>query len=181
MGTSIPRVREYVTGEDGPGGLLEKLGVDGIIVAREFPLPEPLPDEWKLAHSEWEGDVYHRAASLPHIRALEGQAGIRVIENSRHRVVADVTPETGARRVLLTFSRPYFPGYRAELNGRPVPVSSFRGLTPTVEIPAGESGRLTLVYRPWPAVFGGAMAAASAGAALLLFVCLRTKPKARQR
>ncbi len=149
-----------------PGGLLEKLGIDGIIVARDFQLPAQLPNEWKLVHSEAEGDVYERAVAIPAIRALLDEryanATVQIIENSRHKVVADVSSTDTMRPVLITFSRPYFPGYHAKWNGVELPVSSLEGLTPAVELLPGQSGHLELVYRPRAVVWGGSITAISA-------------------
>jgi hypothetical protein len=58
---------------------------------------------------------------------------------------------------LLTVSRPFFNGYRASIGNVPLRVDSYRALFPTIEIPAGTSGRLTLVYRPWWLIYGGAI------------------------
>jgi hypothetical protein len=80
--------------EAGPDGLLAKLGIDGIIVARDVALPSPLPDNWKWVHGTWEGDVWHRDVDLPHVRALPDErfadATVKIIENSR--------PARGSRR-----------------------------------------------------------------------------------
>ncbi|MEP6810957.1 MAG: hypothetical protein ABI992_11995, partial [Chthoniobacterales bacterium] len=85
----------------------------------------------------------------------------RIVED-RNRVSANVSVPAGERPALLTFSRPYFRGYRATLNGRTLPVKSWRGFVPAVEIPAGANGRLILVYRPWWLLVGGAIALVSA-------------------
>jgi uncharacterized membrane protein YfhO len=60
--------------------------------------------------------------------------------------------------VSLVFSRAYFPGYRATLNGNRLAVTSLDGLAPTIELPAGQSGRVELVYRPRAVTLGGAIA-----------------------
>ena len=159
-------VQGVVIPEARTAGLLEKLGIDGIIVARDFELPGQLPNEWKLVHSEAEGDVYERTAAIPAVHALPDEsyasAAVQIVENSRLKVVADISSSNAALPVLITFSRPYFPGYHATLNGVDVPVGSLRGLTPTVELAAGQNGRLELSYRPRPVVWGGIVAAISA-------------------
>lgn len=167
------RLQDTVLFEAAADGLLEKLGIDGIIVAWEFSLPTPLPNEWKQVYSETEGNVYHRAVSLPHVRALEGEASIKLVENSRQKVVVDATSANASQRVLLAFSRPYFPGYHAMLNGHELTVTSFRGLIPTVELPAGESGRLELVYRPKAVTVGSTVAIATLLVASVVFLRLR--------
>jgi hypothetical protein len=165
-----PRTAEVVLPEAGPDGLLAKLGIDGIIVARDVALLQDLPGNWKWVHGSWEGDVWHRDVDLPHVRALPGErfadASVKIIENSRQRVVAEVSSSDVTRPVLLAFSRAYFPGYRATLNGERVPVTSLEGLAPTLELPAGRSGRVELIYRPRAVTLGGSIAGLSILAAL---------------
>ncbi len=154
------KVTDVVMPEAVAGGLLEQLGIDGIIVARDFQLPSQLPNEWKLVHTEAEGDVYERVTSIAAVRAL-ANARVQIIENSRQKVIADVSPNDPGRPVLIAFSRPYFPGYHAKWNGVEIPVSSLQGLAPTVELPAGQRGRLELIYRPRAVVRGGIVTAIS--------------------
>jgi hypothetical protein len=157
-----PRTAEIVIPEAGPDGLLAKLGIDGIIVGHGVTLPAPLPENWTSVHSEWEGEVWHRDVALPHVRALvdaeHAAATIEIVENSRQRVIAEVTSSDRTRPVSLVFSRAYFPGYRATLNGNRLAVTSLDGLAPTIELPAGQSGRVELVYRPRAVTLGGAIA-----------------------
>jgi len=154
--------------ESGPKGILARLGVDGIIVANEV-TADPRPDsEWELAARTTEGRVFHRRGEIfPAIRSVAGidsrpneqfaTAELSRIENGRNRLEANVTVPEGARPALLTISRPFFNGYRARIGDRVLRVNSFRGLFPTVEIPAGTSGRLTIVYQPPWLVWGGAV------------------------
>ncbi|MGI8820205.1 MAG: hypothetical protein ACR2ID_04965 [Chthoniobacterales bacterium] len=167
-----PRLAEIVLPEAGAGGLLAKLGIDGLLVASDEPLPAPLPPDWKLVQSTWEGEVWHRQDALPHVRALAderfGDATVKMIENTRQRVVADVTPNDPTRPMLITFSRAYFSGYHATLNGKPLTVTSLQGLAPTVELPAGNGGQLELFYRPRAVTAGAAVAGLSVLAAAVL-------------
>jgi hypothetical protein len=158
--------------EGGADGLLARIGVDGIIVASEV-ATNPQPDaEWELAVTTKEGRVFHRRngafSVIRSLAALDSRpneqfaaAGISRIEGRRNRLEADVTVPAGSRPALLGFSRPFFNGYQARIGDRLVKVESYRGLFPIVEAPAGVSGRLTLVYRPWWFVWGGAIAALS--------------------
>ncbi len=153
----------------GRDGELAKLGVDGIIIAQEMALVPKPETEWELVHSAPEGRVYHRRGgtfervrSVPALDSRPNEqftiAAVSPIENSRNRVVADVKVPSGAHSALLTFSRPFFHGYRAKLNATNVRVDSYRGLMPTVEIPGGTNGRLVLAYRPGWLVWGGRFA-----------------------
>ncbi len=157
---------EYLLGwQSGPEGWLPELGVDGVIVAREIALAPKPAAAWKLVHEDAEGRVYHRVGGpIPRVRALRGQATVRLLEDSRQKVVADVIAPAGA---TLIFSRPFFDGYQATLEGKKIAVNAYRGWAPEVTIPAGGSGRLTMVYRPWWLLWGGAIA----GVSLLIF-CL---------
>ncbi|MEY2575375.1 MAG: hypothetical protein QOF80_862 [Verrucomicrobiota bacterium] len=153
--------------ESGADGMLARIGVDGIIVANEV-ATNPLPDtEWELAVTTKEGRVFHRRESFPVVRsvtALDSRpneqfatADISRIENRRNRLEADVKIPPGANPAVLTFSRPFFSGYRARIGDQELRVDSYCGLIPTIEIPAGTSGRLTMVYRPAWLVRGGSV------------------------
>ena len=174
--------------EGGPDGKLARLGVDGIIVANEFGW-KPQPDsEWELAVATEEGRVFHRrAGALARVRSVTSidsrpneqfaSADISRIVNGRNRLLADVTVPPNGKSALLTISRPFFNGYRAKLGDVALKVDSYRGLMPTIEIPAGTSGRLTLVYRPWWLLYGGAI---SLGCLVLILLAavraLATRP-----
>jgi uncharacterized membrane protein YfhO len=129
--------------------------------------PEP-GAVWDLVLSTEEGHVFHRRTGpFPRVRSVPlidsrpneqfVAAKISRINDSRNRVEADVAVSDGSGPALLTFSRPFFPGYRATLNGKEEKVSSYRGLMPLVELPGGSQGHLILSYRPWWLVWGGGL------------------------
>jgi hypothetical protein len=160
--------------ESGPGGLLARLGVDGIIVANEMDLiPEPAT-EWRMVRATNEGRVFHRGEPLPVVQSLPAldsrpneqftEAVVSGIDDRRNSMAATVTVPAGNRPALLAFSRPFFRGYRATIAGRAIEVGSYRGLIPIVELPAGISGRLELAYRPPWLIAGGIVAALSLAA-----------------
>lgn len=165
----------YLIGwQAGPNGELAALGIDGIIVAKEAQLVPKPAAEWRLAYATDEGRVYHRRGrAVDRVRSVTSldsrpneqfvPAVVRIIEDSRNRVVADIeVPAGGERPALITFSRPYFRGYRAHIGAASFNVGSYRGLMPTVEVPPGTHGHLILTYRPWWLVWGGAVAGFSA-------------------
>jgi hypothetical protein len=151
--------------QSGGDGLLALLGIDGIIIAsqvRTNPYPE---SEWELAATTDEGRVFHRRnGPLARVRSITtldsrpneqfAEAEISGIVDRRNRLDADVSVPGGSRPALLTISRPFFNGYRAKIAGRSVPVTSYRGLCPVIEIPPGTLGRLTMTYRPPWLVWG---------------------------
>jgi hypothetical protein len=156
-------------GEAGPDGLLAGMGVDGIAMAKELQY-DPWPaNEWELVASNDEGRVFHRRGSaLLRVRSVSAlgsrpdaafaEAKITRVEERRNQVAAEIDVPDGSAPALVSFSRPYFEGYKASLGGRELAVTSNRGLYPAVEVPAGSRGRLLLVYRPAWLVYGGAVA-----------------------
>jgi hypothetical protein len=162
------RLLEFEAGADGE---MARLGIDGIIVASEMGLTPPA-DNWELAYSSVEGVVYHRrgppwprARSVPAIDSRPNEkfaaAEISGIVNSRNRFQADLVVPAGGAPALLTISRPFFNGYQAKIGNRTLKVDSYRGLIPVIELPAGTSGRLTMVYRPPWLLWGCGIAALS--------------------
>ncbi len=176
-----PEVAAYLLRDQaGPGGFLQEMGVDGIVIAPESGLAMNNPD-WERVHVDDDGTVYHRRGpplatvrsvtwldSLPDREFVGAQ--ISAIADSRNEVTADVNVPTGDAPALLKFSRPYFRGYLAKISGRRLPVASYRGLFPIVEVPAGTHGRLVLSYRPPWLVCGAGVAVLSVFACVLLFV-----------
>ena len=158
--------------EAGADGLLARLGVDGIIRTHDYGAAALPPDAaWEKVQSFDEADVYdRRGGPLPRVRSWKSagpgeeekyaQASVRLTEESRQHVEAEVNVPAGGAGALIAFSRPFYPGYRATLNGRSLPVGTFRGMLPTVELPAGARGRLVLRYVPRAVVLGGIVAAA---------------------
>jgi hypothetical protein len=166
-----PDVGTYLlTQQAGRDGELALMGVDGVVVAREVDIAPQPSSQWELAVSTDEGNVFHRRgpplARVRSVTSLDSRpneqfvhATISRINDSRNFVEADIDVPPGDRPALFTFSRPYFRGYKARLDDQDLAVTTYRGLFPTVEIPAGAHGRLELIYRPSRLVWGGSLAA----------------------
>jgi hypothetical protein len=164
----------------GPDGELARLGVDGIVVAREVDIfPQPA-SEWELITVADEGRLFQRrGAPFARVRSVTSidsrpneqfvAATIARINDSRNRVDVDVDVPSGDRPALLTFSRPYFRGYEARLGNQELAVNSYRGLFPVVEVPAGLHGRLTLTYQPYWLKWGSGVAVACVLVVMLSF------------
>jgi hypothetical protein len=177
-----PDVGSYLlNNQAGEDGELALLGVDGIVVARELEITPQPTSEWEAVLTTDEGRVFHRRGapftrvrSITSIDSRPGEqfstATVSRINNSRNRVEADIDVSDGDRPALLTFSRPYFRGYQARLSNRKLSVTSYRGLFPTVEVPAGAHGRLALIYRPGWLILGNATVAACLLVFLLAFI-----------
>ena len=161
-----PDVGTYLlTQQAGRDRELALMGVDGIVVAREVNIAPQPSSEWELVVSTEEGNVFHRRgkplARVRSVTSIESRpneqfvpARISHINDSRNFVKVDVDVPSGDRSALLTFSRPYFRGYQALLGDQKLLVTTYRGLFPIIEVPAGAHGRLTLVYRPSWLVWG---------------------------
>jgi hypothetical protein len=156
-----------VENQSDSGGILEELGVDGIVIANEIAV-EPPTSGWRLEFASEDGRVFHRVGEpLARVRSVNwidsspdkefATATISKTDDSRNQVAADVDVPSGEQPALLTFSRPYFRGYEAQIGNQKLPVQSYRGLFPVVEVPAGSHGRLILRYRPTWLVYGGGL------------------------
>lgn len=164
-------------------GELARLGVDGIIVAREFTL-RPQPEaEWEIAHTSGEGTVYHRvgpllgsAQSLPSVDGSSyATAGLLLHKQSRNRVAVHVDVPAGSQPAFVVFSRPYFNGYVARIAGRSFDVGSYHGFAPAVILPPGTSGTLELIYRPRWLVLGGIASAVCLAISLIAILAARLR------
>jgi hypothetical protein len=176
-----PAVGEYLLNDQaGADGELARIGVDGIVVAREMAFAPQPASEWEQVVSIDEGRVFHRrSAPFARVRSVTSidsrpneqfvSATISGVNDSRNRVEADVDVPAGDQSALLSFSRPYFRGYQARLGNQKLTVSSYRGLFPLVEIPANVHGQLILVYRPSWLIWGGSAAVACALVIMLSF------------
>jgi hypothetical protein len=199
--------------EAGPDGMLQLMGVDGLILADRF-LPyqptlqshgwrperdvaggrvfrrdgPPSPRVRSLDEALCDGD-YNDAVRLltdetgrpaPHVLLEPGRreaevrqfapADVKPVEDGRNEAAADVSDPSADREALVVFSRPWYPGYVAECDGRPLPVSQLDLTLTAVRLPPGMSGRLTLRYRPRALAVGAAMTAVTA--AVLVVVLL---------
>jgi hypothetical protein len=184
-----PAMGDYLLNyQAGEGGELALLGVDGIVVAREVNIaPQPV-SEWQLVAETDEGRVFHRyRAPFARVRSVTSvdsrpneqfaSATISRINDSRNWVEADVDVPNGERTALLTFSRPYFRGYEARLANQKLATTSYRGLFPIVELPAGAHGRLVLSYQPCWLTRGGSAAIACAVIVVLSFFAAISCPQ----
>ena len=76
---------------------------------------------------------------------------VTVIEESRRKMAAQVTSAGGQGEILVVFSRPWFPGYRAVCNGQPVPVEvgeTDEGFTVRAKVPGFQEKEIELHVEP---------------------------------
>ena len=156
--------RHLIENESLPGGVLERIGVDGLVIAREIEV-QPPDSDWQLEFSNEEGRVFHRRGNpltlVRSVGSIDSMAGrefatakVSHVVDKRNQIEAEVEVPDGDRSALVTISRPYFRGYQAFLGNRKLPVLSYRGLFPIIEVPAGSHGRLAVTYRPGWLIFG---------------------------
>jgi hypothetical protein len=156
--------------QGGKDGQLALMGVDGIVVAQELSITPQQASEWELVVSTEEGRVFHRRdtpfSRVRSVGSIDSRpnenfvlATISGINDSRNCVQADIDVPAGDRPALLIFSRPFFRGYKARVGDHKLAITSYRGLFPILEVPAGTHGRLTVSYRPAWLLWGGGLAA----------------------
>jgi hypothetical protein len=123
------------------------LGVDDGTV--QF-VPQPIRDyfeqNWNQVSSRNGWTEYERRESLPGRVSLSPGAGVSVVDAARNDGVATLgeaferyTVSTGEDGGRLVFRTPYWNGFRATVDGRPVEVSAFAGSVLQVELPPGLS------------------------------------------
>jgi hypothetical protein len=196
--------------ETGSQGLLELMGVDGLVVARSFQseIHQLAEKNWQEVASSAEGKVFHRVGSpSPRIRSVglvkfvgsnsnvldllvnrsqktvplllndPIKAGkefrfattqVQPVKESRLQAIADVKSLSQNTESLIVFSKPWYPGYRATLNGKKVPVKVLNLILPAVELPPGAEGRLVLEYLPNSLIIGSIISIATITVTLLV-------------
>jgi len=102
------------------------------------------------------GQAASDLVSLARPRSLEP------VTEAAARVVVDVDVPAGGGPALVSYARPWLPGYRATLDGRPLEVLRMDALMPAVLVPAGGRGRLEVRYFPDALRLGLGVAAAAA-------------------
>ena len=155
------------------GGLLEQIGIDGLVVAWDSGIDPALGPDWEFVASNEEAAIYQRVgAPLERVRSVQSidslpgvtfsPAAISEIKDERDQISATINVVASGAPALLTFSRPFFRGYEARFGNEKLVVDSYRGLFPIVEVPSGLHGHLLLRYRPQWLIYGAALSTLSA-------------------
>ncbi len=132
-------------------------------------------DIWQRQRSEL--PILERRGETAPGKVRFGSARLETVENERLRVTVDVDATGADRPVLVSFARPWFPGYRASVDGAAAEVMRLDSLMPAVEVPAGGTSRVTLRYLPWSLIVGLVLSAVSAaGVVFRLSVAVRSAP-----
>jgi hypothetical protein len=167
--------------------------------------PQLGPDWAKIYSSEEADVYHHDPSRAVLAKSLETLAarpnekfastGLRIIKDQRQSLEIAITPLPAAAAdsaediglidpdsalplplpSAIVFPRPYYPGYVATLNGRPIPVLAYRGIVPMVELRPKAQGTLVVRYRPAWLRFGSIIAGAACAA--LVLIAVRTQPR----
>ena len=102
---------------------------------------------------------------------LAGRAAdVEVIKAGRNKVTVKIGAGDPAKPIALAFPRPWFNGYEATLNGKPVPTRPYLKFIPLVELPPGSTGIVELRY--WPMFLRLGLPLAGGSALVLLLAAI---------
>jgi hypothetical protein len=147
------------------------MGLDRVVLIKHsFPHAQAqgAPVGWRfMKNADQLAWVLERnTARPPHPGRVVASPGVTMTHVAPSGETTEAMTVTSPRGGPVVFSRLWWPGYTATLDGRPVPVDSLKGVFVTVRLPAGtRSARLDLSYRPPGTTFG--LILATGGAALL--------------
>lgn len=216
--TTEAQARRIVEREVGTDGMLELMGVDGLVLAARWEdyVQEVVEHGWTVVSSSGDGTILHRngppsakvralpsvtvvdspeiigdriltraSGPVPRLVARPGAPSRERIEyapcrldvrhSSRRRVEVEVSSSSRGTGSLVLFSRPWYPGYQADLDGRPLEVLALDRAMPAVEIPAGAEGLLTLAYTPISLRIGLAVSGSALALGLITFAGSRIR------
>jgi uncharacterized membrane protein YfhO len=95
---------------------------------------------------------------------------VNVREFKNNRISAEVSSKAAS---FINFSQNYYPGWKAYVNGRQVPVHMVNGLIQGIEVPAGDS-TVEFKFQPASIYIGGAISLATL-LVLLLYIIWERK------
>jgi len=149
---------------------LDRLGVRWVVAGPDQPV-----EGWRLAYQGADARVYERPGALPLVRwEVDGQ--IRTAK--REPGFWEIEWRT-PRRAMLVVAETWDRGWRASVDGRPVPVVAVEGALLGVELGPGE-GRVELSYRPPGLVVGACISLGVLVVLGVLWVLGRVRPSPPQ-
>jgi hypothetical protein len=173
VGDTCQTAEKYLFAVDPTTGLTyaDLMGLDRVVLIKHsFPHAQAQgpPPSWRFVRNadllSW---VLERTTPRPpQPGRVVASPGVTVTHAAPSSDTAEAMTVTSPSGGSVVFSRLWWPGYTAKLDGRPVPVDSVKGVFVTVRLPAGaRSARLDLSYRPPGTRFG--LILATGGAALM--------------
>jgi hypothetical protein len=155
-GQMFPEAVQWVFAEgQGPGDVLATIGVDALVISKNAARLGRLDDaEWEQVWSGDEASVYHRrgvtgrSAAIVSAGAPAKQTPDRapLLADTRHRGAIDL-PAAAAER-LVVFPRPWYAGWQATLDGRPLATTAHKNVAIAAVVPPNAAGRVEIAYRP---------------------------------
>ncbi|KAA5827197.1 GtrA family protein [Saccharopolyspora hirsuta] len=133
-----------------PDGLADQLRAEHVVVQRRLREVSAAPEGWRIARRDPEVVVLSREAPIAWPEGRLGAArGVRVLDDVQHGQVQETVRFADAgERSELVFARLAWPGYRAEVDGRPVPVGATEAGLLRVSLPSSSNGVLALSWSP---------------------------------
>jgi hypothetical protein len=155
-GQMFPEAVRWVFAEGaGAGDVLATIGVDALVVSKHAARLGRLPEaEWEKLWSGTEADVYHRrgisgrsaAVLSPDAAAEQSPRRAPLVTDTRHRAAIDLAAAAAPR--LVVFPRPWYAGWQATLDGRPLATIAYKNVAIAAAVPADAAGRVAIAYRP---------------------------------
>ena len=96
---------------------------------------------------------------------------ISAIDFKNNSIRAEVSSSTDT---FVNFSQNYYPGWKAYVNGKQVPIYMVNGLIQGIEVPAGDS-TIEFIFRPASIFIGGAISLITLLTAMLIIIIERKK------
>jgi hypothetical protein len=155
--------------------VLATIGVNALVVSKHAARLGSLPAaEWEKVWSGDEADVYHRrgvtgssaAIIEPTASAKPAPRRAPLVIDGRHRAEIDLPAADAAR--LVVFPRPWYAGWQATLDGRPLATTAYKHVAIAAAVPPHAAGRLTIAYRPAGFTLGLPIALVAALVALVI-------------
>ena len=182
-GQMFPEAVRWVFAEGaGPSDVLATIGVNALVVSKHAARLGSLPAaEWEKVWSGDEADVYHRrgvtgssaAIIEPTASAKPAPRRTPLVIDGRNRAEIDL-PATDAPR-LVVFPRPWYAGWQATLDGRPLATTAYKNVAIAAAVPPHAAGRLAIAYRPAGFTLGLPIAIAAALLTLLAAAAARRR------
>lgn len=149
-------------------GLVDRLKVTHVVVQRALREVAQPPPGWRIARRDADVVVLQRREPVRWPRGRLSEArGVRVLADVQRSARSERVRFTGSGE--LVFARLAWPGYRAVVDGHPVPVSTTRAGLLSVRIPPDLSGgTLRLTWSPPGVRLGVLLVLAAATAAVVM-------------
>jgi hypothetical protein len=148
LGASCPAAADFLLSREKHTGKrwIDLMGYEYLLLSKDFaPLERQLGPDWVLVNQGRVFATYKKVSNLPDADVTYRDPAVQITpvsqegNNLRFQVHA---PDGG----LVALRELAWPGWTAELNGRPIPVPFLSNILVGLRLPAGSSGTLTVEY-----------------------------------